>query len=47
MRGWSALGCNNLTAFGPGMNGRRRIAKDVTQAAASGKVLSVKMQPLE
>ncbi|QCD78885.1 hypothetical protein DEO72_LG1g2521 [Vigna unguiculata] len=30
VRGWGALGCSNLTASGPGMNGRRRVARDVT-----------------
>ncbi|QCD87424.1 hypothetical protein DEO72_LG3g1960 [Vigna unguiculata] len=28
--GWGALGCSSLTAFGPSMNGRRRVARDVT-----------------
>jgi len=31
--GWGALGCSNLTASGPGMNGRRRVARDVTRRA--------------
>ncbi|QCE10543.1 Nucleotide-diphospho-sugar transferase [Vigna unguiculata] len=30
VRGWGASGCSNLTASGPGMNGRRRVARDVT-----------------
>ncbi|QCE10784.1 hypothetical protein DEO72_LG10g2016 [Vigna unguiculata] len=30
VRGWGALGCSNLTASGPGMNGRRRVARDVS-----------------
>jgi len=28
--GWGALGCSNLTASGPDMNGRRRVVRDVT-----------------
>ena len=27
VRGWGALGCSNLTASGPGINGRRRVAR--------------------
>ena len=27
--GWGALGCSNLTTSRPGMNGRRRVARDV------------------
>jgi len=40
VRGWGALGCSNLTASGPGMNGRRRVARDVTvrDVPPSGRV---------